>query len=139
MTKLSPHCVAYRVYYEDTDAGGIMYYANYLKFAERARTDMLRDCGVEQKKLREETGLVFVVRSCAVEYLAPARLDDLVEARTSVTTWGNASFSLRQDFFRDGAALATLGVTIVAVGADFKPMRIPLEINDKLARFLAAS
>ncbi len=68
-----------RVYYEDTDAGGIVFYANYLKFFERARTEWLRACGVEQDRLAEETGALFIVRSTAVDYRAPARLDDLVK------------------------------------------------------------
>ena len=67
-----------RVYYEDTDAGGIVFYANYLKFFERARTEWLRACGVDQNRLAEETGAIFIVRSTAVDYRAPARLDDVV-------------------------------------------------------------
>ena len=77
---VEPHTASFRVYYEDTDAGGIVYYANYLRFAERARTEVLRSMGFEQSRLREEHNLLFAVRHVTVDYRSPARLDDVVEA-----------------------------------------------------------
>src|SRR5260370_25777361 len=79
-----------RVYYEDTDAGGLVYYANYLKFAERARSEMLRRLGIEQQRLREETGLGLVVRRCTADYLLPARLDDDLVIATRLGAVGAA-------------------------------------------------
>src|SRR5712671_6087187 len=85
------HRFGLRVYYEDTDAGGVVYYANYLKFAERARTEMLRHVGFEQEALRRTTGRVFAVRHCSADYLAPARLDDELVVETRLTALGGAS------------------------------------------------
>src|SRR5581483_12088671 len=94
------HFFPVRVYYEDTDAAGLVYYANYLKFAERARTEMLRRLGVEQERLRAETGLVFVVRRCAADYLLPARLDDDLVIVTRLKALRGASLDLDQDVQR---------------------------------------
>src|ERR1700734_3845038 len=96
-----------RVYYEDTDAGGIVFYANYLKFFERARTEWLRACGVEQNRLVEETGALFIVRSTALDYLAPARLDDLVKIVSRPERIGRASVDFFQEAWREGTLLAT--------------------------------
>src|SRR5579863_7801883 len=80
-----------RVYYEDTDAGGIVFYANYLKFFERARTEWLRACGVDQNRLADEADAIFIVRSTAVDYRAPARLDDVVKVVSRIERLGRAS------------------------------------------------
>src|SRR5499426_1774526 len=85
-----------RVYFEDTDAAGIVYYANYLKFAERARTDMLRDLGISHADMMKRDGLVLVVRRCEVDYLKPAKLDDLLTVETETVKLGGASVDLRQ-------------------------------------------
>src|SRR5260221_8521934 len=90
------HRFALRVYYEDTDAAGIVYYANYLKFAERARTEMLRLLGFEQDALRRATGHVFAVRHCSADYLAPARLDDELTVESRLTALGGASPAIDQ-------------------------------------------
>src|SRR5262249_19258454 len=95
---VSHHVFPVRVYYEDTDAAGIVYYANYLKFAERARTEMLRAHGFEHGGIG--AGLAFAVRSCAVDYLRPARLDDALEVRTRITRVGGASLEADQDICR---------------------------------------
>ncbi len=88
---MASHRQAIRVYFEDTDAAGIVYYANYLKFAERARTDMLRDFGVSHADMMKRDGLVLVVRRCEIDYLKPARLDDLLTVETEVAKLGGAS------------------------------------------------
>ncbi|MDP3038087.1 MAG: tol-pal system-associated acyl-CoA thioesterase, partial [Rhodocyclaceae bacterium] len=89
-----------RVYYEDTDAGGVVYYANYLKYLERARTELLRELGFEQHQLAGEAGLAFAVRSLSVEYLKPARLDDLLEVATRIEALGRAQVTFAQSVVR---------------------------------------
>ena len=88
-----------RVYWEDTDAGGIVFYANYLKFFERARTEWLRNLGVEQQKLRDESGGMFVVTQAELNYLRPARLDDLLEVTAVLQSAGRASITIAQQAF----------------------------------------
>ena len=88
-----------RVYWEDTDAGGIVFYANYLKFFERARTEWLRNLGVEQQKLRDEVGGMFVVTHAEINYLQPARLDDVMEVTAVLESAGRASMTIAQQAF----------------------------------------
>lgn len=132
------HKVIMRVYYEDTDTGGIVYYANYLKFAERARTEVLRDLGVTQRILMDEEGLAFAVRRCEVDYLSPARLDDELEVRTSLRALGAASLDLDQAIFRvtgeDAAEreLARLVIRLAIINRDGRPTRLPAAIADRL-------
>jgi acyl-CoA thioester hydrolase len=114
-----------RVYYEDTDAGGVVYYVNYLKFAERARSEMLRHLGIGQERLRAEGGLLFVVRRSSAEYLLPARLDDDLTVATRLTGLGAATLDLDQEVRRDGALLVRLAFQIAAVGAHGRPQRLP--------------
>src|SRR3990170_7209247 len=94
-----------RVYYEDTDAGNVVYYANYLKFMERARTEWLRDLGFEQDELLRRDGVVFAVRSARLEFLKPARFNDLLQATVQVTRRGKASITFAQEIRRDELAL----------------------------------
>ncbi|WP_282606703.1 tol-pal system-associated acyl-CoA thioesterase [Pelagibius sp. Alg239-R121] len=125
-----------RVYYEDTDAGGIVYHANYLKFAERARTEMLRVVGVNQTNIRKDYDLLFAVRSCTVEYLRPAMLDDGIEVRTRVTRIGGASVEILQDVWRDDGCLAKLTVRIACLNSSGqRPMRMPQAVQAALKRF----
>ena len=117
-----------RIYWEDTDAGGVVYYANYLRFLERARTEWLRSLGIDQSRVREDLGVVFVVRDIAVEYLAPARLDDELESTIDAVERRSASMTFVQRILRrsDGAVLVTARVRVACVAAaDFKPQRIP--------------
>ena len=117
-----------RIYWEDTDAGGVVYYANYLRFLERARTEWLRSLGIDQSKVRDELGVVFVVRDVAVEYLAPARLDDELESTIEAVERRSASMTFAQRILRrsDGTVLVTARVRVACVAAsDFKPHRIP--------------
>src|ERR1700739_2622544 len=104
-----------RVYYEDTDAGGIVFYANYLKFFERARTEWLRACGVDQNRLAGESGAIFIVRSTAIDYRAPARLDDVVKVVSRIERLGRASVDFVQEAWREGTSLGT-GLVRVCVG-----------------------
>ena len=123
-----------RVYYEDTDAAGVVYYANYLKFFERARTEWLRAAGFEQTALRDEYGVVFVVRALAVEYALPAQFNDALEVSVTVNAVRGSVIELAQTVYRDGVVLVTAAVKIVCVNTpSFKPVRIPKSIMKKLA------
>jgi acyl-CoA thioester hydrolase len=120
-----------RVYWEDTDAGGVVFYANYLKFFERARTEWLRALGFEQERLRLEGGAMFVVGSTAVRYLSPARLDDFLQVTVRLTERGRVSMTLFQQArrARDGQLLAEGEIRIGCVDSrTFKPTRIPAAI-----------
>ncbi len=118
-----------RVYWEDTDAGGIVFYANYLKFFERARTEWLRSFGFGQQRLREETGLIFVVASTSVRYLQSARLDDLLRVTVEPREIGRASMNIFQQAWRDNALLAEGEIRIGCVDAlTLKTSRIPAQI-----------
>ena len=115
-----------RVYWEDTDAGGVVFYANYLKFFERARTEWLRAAGVEQHQLREDTGAIFVVAATSLRYLAPARLDDLLTVTVEPEPAGRASLVVRQRALRGDTLLCEGEIRIGCVRAsDLKPQRLP--------------
>ena len=121
-----PHTIQVRVYYEDTDAGGMVYHARYLAFAERARTELLRDAGVPHEDLVRDEGLFFVVRRVKMDYLRPARLDELITVATDPLELGAVTALLRQDFTVCGQAVARLDVRLACVrGSDGRPARIP--------------
>ena len=123
-----------RVYWEDTDAGGVVFYANYLKFFERARTEWLRAAGVEQQRLRDDTGAMFVVAEVQTRYLAPARLDDLLQVTVRVEEQGAASMVIVQEAFRGDMLLAKGRIRIGCVHAEsLKPCRIPARVVNALA------
>lgn len=128
------HVLPVRVYYEDTDAVGIVYHANYLRFAERARTEMMRALGLEQWRLWREHGLGFAVRRCCVDYHRPAQLDDALEIRSRVTAAGGASLSVRQAVTRDGASLAELDVRIACIDRGGRAVRLPPHLREALTR-----
>lgn len=128
------HRFPFRVYYEDTDAAGIVYYANYLKFAERARTEMLRELGVGQRALRETSGVAFAVRRCNVDYMAPARLDDALEVRTRITNLRGAAIEAEQIVARDNDQLVRLNVMLVCIGPGGNATRIPKPVLQAFAR-----
>jgi len=115
-----------RVYWEDTDAGGVVFYANYLKYFERARTEWLRSLGVEQRTLQMETKTIFVVADVQVRYLAPARLDDVLTVTVNVLRQGSASLLLEQQAWCDISLLAEGRVRVGCVDAsNLRPSRIP--------------
>lgn len=122
-----------RVYYEDTDAGGVVYYANYLKFMERARTEWLRALGFDQDVLRREWGVIFVVRSVEAEYLRPARFNDTLQVSVNLCEMRKASFAFSQRVSRDHLTLCDAKVRIVCVaGSDFRPRAIPAAVAQQL-------
>lgn len=114
-----------RVYYEDTDLAGVVYYANYMKFIERARTEWVRSMGVDQAKLKDEEGLVFAVRRVEADYFQPAKFDDELLVETTVESLTGARLTLRQDVLREGEKLFSGIVTLVAIGANGAPARLP--------------
>jgi acyl-CoA thioester hydrolase len=127
------HNFPIRVYYEDTDAGGIVYYANYLKFAERARTEMLREAGFHHTAMMEAQGIMLAVRRVSADYLRPAKLDDALGVTTSVTGLGAATIDLDQCIRREGQELCRVHVTIACVGRDGRPVRLPTELRAVLS------
>ena len=121
-----------RVYYEDTDSGGVVYYANYLKFMERARTEWLRALGFEQTQLLDEHHVIFVVREVGIEYLRPARFNDLLDVTVSLAEAGRSQIVLKQTV-ENGDLFSRATVKVVCVdGESFKPVRIPAIIKEKI-------
>lgn len=122
-----------RVYYEDTDAGGVVYHAAYLRFMERGRTEYVRERGVTQSSLSDQAGepLFFVVRHLEIEFLRPGRLDDLLTIETRVAKRGGASVAMAQRVLRGDEVLATATVTVVLVGGG-RARRIPAELGARL-------
>ena len=124
-----------RVYWEDTDAGGVVFYANYLKFFERARTEWLRASGIEQQTLREEAGVMFMVAEAQTRYVSPARLDDLLQISVQVQEQGAASMLIQQEARRGDTLLAEGRIRIACVqAATFKPCRIPAAVLQAVKR-----
>jgi acyl-CoA thioester hydrolase len=122
-----------RIYWEDTDAGGVVFYANYLKFFERARTEWLRALGLSQQALREQTGVIFVVTDTAVRYLQPARLDDQIEVSVTLADTGRVRLSLDQVAWRGTTRLAEGRIRIACVdAATFKPCALPASLSTRL-------
>jgi acyl-CoA thioester hydrolase len=133
MTDAVPeHVFPVRVYYEDTDAGGVVYHSNYLRFAERARTELLRDHGIDHTSLMADDGLMFAVRRCEAEYVKPARLDDALEIRTRCIDATGASFWLEQLVQRAGETLVEMKLRLVCLKADGRPARIPESLRSML-------
>ena len=132
MNGTGAHQFEVRVYYEDTDLAGIVYYANYLKYIERARTEWVRGIGIDQTALKAESGIVFAVRRIEADYVAPARFDDLLTVVTAPTAAGRARISLAQQVFREKTLLFDSRVTLVALGPDGRPVRLPAELRAKL-------
>jgi acyl-CoA thioester hydrolase len=125
------HCL--RVYWEDTDAAGIVYYANYLKFTERARTEALLARGIRQTALRARLNVVFVVREASVRYLRPAHLEDQLVVTTRVLDAGRVRLVLAQDVLRDEVPLAHCRVELACVALNGRPTRVPQEVRDAFA------
>ncbi len=123
-----------RVYYEDTDAAGVVFYANYLKFMERARTEWLTALGFEQTTLMHEHNVIFVVRSLAVDFLRPALFNDALEVTVALTGTRGSVLEISQAVRRGQRELVTGDVRVACVNTQsFKPVRIPTSILDKLA------
>lgn len=131
------HVLPLRVYYEDTDAAGIVYYANWLRFLERGRTELLRLLGQEHTALREERGVNWVVRRCAIDYLKPARLDDTVEIVTSCGELRGASLDMHQHARRGDETLVRAELVVACMGDGGRPVRLPPHVRTALAQVAA--
>ncbi len=125
------HRLPVRVYYEDTDMGGIVYYANYLKYIERARSELVEEMGLDQNKMKAE-GFVFVVRRVEADYLAPAKLDDRLTVVTTHYPKGQSRWMFEQEVQRGGAVIFRAIVTAVCMTTQGRPARLPAELRAKL-------
>jgi acyl-CoA thioester hydrolase len=133
------HVLPIRVYFEDTDCGGVVYHTNFLKYCERGRSDFIRLLGIEATGLADpakgEPG-IFVVRRVEIDYLKPGRMDDVLEVVTSCAEVGSASLTLQQDIRRDGTLLARVKVIVVLVSNAGKPQRLGALVRGALQRFV---
>ena len=131
------HTIDIRVYYEDTDAGGIVYHSNFLNFAERGRCELLRDLGHEASKVEKEFGMMFVIKHADIEYIAPAVLDDALQVVTTVAEMNNTSFKMRQIVRKDGQDICEMMITAVCVDIKtVKPVRLPDILREQFAPYL---
>jgi acyl-CoA thioester hydrolase len=128
------HVLPLRVYYEDTDAAGIVYYANWLRFLERGRTELLRVLGQEHSALKQERGLNWVVRRCAIDYLKPARLDETIEVRTSCGELRGASLDMIQEATRGADVLVRAELMVACMGEGGRPVRLPPQVREALMK-----
>jgi acyl-CoA thioester hydrolase len=133
------HVFPVRVYFEDTDAAGVVYYANYLRYAERARTEMMRAIGVPHSGLMKEDGLVFVVHRCDVLYRRPAHLDDALEVHTGSMDLTGTGLWADQVVRRAGEDLVLMRIRLACVGPEGKPVKLPAILRRALEPFVADS
>ena len=129
----SRHVLPLRVYFEDTDAGGIVYYANYLKYAERARTEWLRALGADHSGLMANEGVMMTVRRCEAEFFSPARLDDALEVHTTIEEIGGVTMWLDQRVMRGANELVRMRVRLACVNRDLRPAKLPARLRAALA------
>ena len=121
-----------KVYYEDTDSGGVVYYSNYLKFLERARTEMINSIGLSNKKLLEEHKTLIIVKSCNVEYLSPSKLEDKLQIYSSIESINKASFVMIQYIKKDDDLIVKAKIKLVTVNYEGRPIKIPSVLKNKL-------
>ncbi|MBM3647398.1 MAG: tol-pal system-associated acyl-CoA thioesterase [Alphaproteobacteria bacterium] len=131
------HVLPLRIYYEDTDAAGIVYYANWLRFLERGRTELLRLLGQEHSALRDERGTNWVVRRCAIDYLKPARLDETIEVITRCGELRGASLDMLQEARRGAEILVRAELMVACMGVTGRPVRLPPHLRAALAGLAA--
>ena len=124
-----------QVYYEDTDAGGVVYHSQYLNFMERARTEFLRNIGFVQTVLKDEMGILFVVRDIQIRFKKPAKFDDALEVQTKLLNTGRSLLEFEQNIYRGDEHLIAAKVEVVCIGAEsFKPVSIPQNMMSKLEK-----
>ena len=126
-----------KVYYEDTDAGGVVYYANYLKFIERARSEALSDIGLSNLKIKKDFGALIVVKSCNINFIKPAHLEDLLKIKSFITSLSKVSLLMDQVVSRNNEIIATAKVHLVFVNEKNKPVKIPEKILKYLKPYLS--
>ncbi len=131
------HSIPVRVYYEDTDAGGVVYHASYLKFGERGRTELLRFLGFENTSIQDQHGVLFVVRNINADYIKTAHLDDLLRVQTSIAQLKNASVIMKQTAHRDEEMIFSMDVTLVCVDdKKYRPLSLPKAVREKFERIM---
>ena len=128
--------ISLRIYYEDTDAGGIVYYANYLKFLERARSEALSDIGFSNKKIKKDFGAIIVVKSCDIDFKKSAHLEDHLKINSFITSFSKTSFIMSQSISRNKDIIVKSKVHLVFVNDKKKPIKIPEKIFKSLKPFL---
>ena len=121
-----------KIYYEDTDAGGVVYYSNYLKFLERARTEMIESFGLSNKKLLEDHKTLIIVKSCNIEYVSPVKLEDKIQIYSSIESFKKASFVIIQNIKKDDNLIVQAKLKLVTVNEEGKPIKIPSVLEKKL-------
>ncbi len=126
----------FRIYYEDTDAGGVVYYGNYLKYAERSRTEFLRKLGITHKTILAKHKILFVIKNVEMELLKPARLDDLITVKTNISEIGGAQLWMEQNIYLENTKICFIKVRVVIVNETLRPSPIPLEIKTLLHKCL---
>ncbi|MCT4575321.1 MAG: YbgC/FadM family acyl-CoA thioesterase [Alphaproteobacteria bacterium] len=129
---MKEHKMSIRVYFEDTDAQNVVYYANYLKFAERGRTEFLREIDYAHGKIFHDSKHGFVARHCEVDYKAPAKIDDLIDIYTSIAEVRNTSVVMHQRICKGDQELVTVKIVLVYINDKFKPSRLPKDLTDKI-------
>tara|TARA_Y100000741_G_scaffold195895_1_gene148926 strand:+ start:600 stop:1001 length:402 start_codon:yes stop_codon:yes gene_type:complete len=120
-----------KIYYEDTDAGGIVYYSNYLKFLERARTEMIESVGLSNTQLLEQNKALIIVKSCNIEYISPARLEDKIMIYSSIESFSKASFVIIQNIKRNDIIIVKAKLKLVTVNKEGKPIKVPSILEKK--------
>lgn len=139
---MTHHSIPIRIYYEDTDAGGIVYHANYIRFGERGRTEFLRNCGYSNTEINQKHGVIFVVKHIEIEYHAPSRLDDLLRMDTALEEMRNTSFIMTHKIYRsdehgNDMLIAELRVVLVCVDINtIKPTKMPEELKSKFQTYI---
>ena len=130
------HCYPIRIYYEDTDTADVVYHANYVKFAERGRSEFLRSCGIEQYILHQQHDFFFAAYKMAVHFQAPAHLDELITVETTLTDLKPAKLTMQQVIKRDQTILVTLDITIACIDSKGRPTRLPKGIAETLTPYI---
>ena len=128
-----------KVYYEDTDAGGVVYYANYLKFLERARTEALLSIGLSNTKIKKKFGTLIIVKSCNIEYKKSAYLEDDLQIKSFVDSTSKTSFLMNQSIFKDEELIVKAKIHLVFVNEKFKPLKIPEKIFSDFQPYTSSS
>ena len=125
-----------KIYYEDTDAGGVVYYANYLKFLERARSEAIYELGFSNTQLKNEFGILIIVKSCKIEYKKPTMFEDKLSILTIINKITKTSFIMKQDIIRNGELVASADIHLVSVNSDGKPTKIPEKLRNKFNEYV---
>ena len=125
-----------KIYYEDTDAGGVVYYANYLKFLERARSEAIYEMGFSNTKLKKEFGVLIIVKSCKIDYKKPAIFEDKLSIISTIKEITKTSFIMEQNINRDKELIASADIHLVSVNSDGKPIKIPEILKNKLNEYI---